>query len=291
MSDSTGMPRSPRPDDRSASRRVGAFRLGLLVLAAGALAAAWIAGRMRDHAMIESAAARYVCPMHPDVTASRPGLCPICGMEVELVSAGGGAAAAIGPSTFQTYDFVRHRGFGLEIRAPAWIEADGVVSALVYKDLLPTLTSDERAVFSPSTGAPGGGGNVEVHRTLDATDAPVSWDRATSRVHFQVSVRVRGGAWPRPGEVGWVRLAGKRREVQVIPYRAVLEGAEGPYVLVGSGDGRTLEKRPIELGRVIGGIATVLSGLRLQERVLVRGAFFVDAERRLRRTSSVEMGP
>jgi Heavy metal binding domain len=278
-----------RRDTRPASGRVAAFRVVLLVLAAGALAAATVVGRVRDRAMSESAA-RYVCPMHPDVTASRPGPCPICGMELELVGVAG--APVIGPSTFQTYDFVRHRGLGLEIRAPAWIEADGAIAAIVYNDALATLTADEQAVFSPSTGAPGEGEAVEVRATLDASDAPLSWDRATSRVHFQVApVAATAAPTLRPGEVGWVRMAGKRRDVEVIPFRAVLQGAEGPYVLVGAGDGRTLTKRPIEIGRVVGGVATVLSGLRLQERVLVRGAFFVDAERRLRRQSSVEVGP
>jgi Heavy metal binding domain len=268
--------------------RVAAFRIVLLLLAAVALAAAMVAGRVRDRASSESAA-RYVCPMHPDVTADRPGPCPICGMELELVGVAG--APVIGPSTFQTYDFVRHRGLGLEIQAPAWIEADGVVSAIVYKDVLPTLTADEHAVFSPSTASPGRGGAVEVRATLDASDVPLSWDRATSRVHFHLVPTAAGATALRPGDVGWVRVAGKRRDVEVVPSRAVLQGADGPYVLVGAGDGRTLTKRSIEIGRVVGGVATVLSGLRLQERVLVRGAFFVDAERRLRRQSSVEMGP
>lgn len=30
----------------------------------------------------ETVAATYVCPMHPDVTASAPGLCPKCNMKL-----------------------------------------------------------------------------------------------------------------------------------------------------------------------------------------------------------------
>jgi multidrug efflux pump subunit AcrA (membrane-fusion protein) len=88
-----------------------------------------------------------------------------------------------------------------------------------------------------------------------------------------------------------VRLAARRLEVLVIPSSAILEAAEGPYVLVAATNGRTLTKRPIEIGRVLGGSAVVLSGLRLQERILVRSAFFVDAERRLRREAFVELNP
>lgn len=280
MGESNGVPRTPRPGAPAGSARIAVFRVLLLALAAGGLAAAAIVGRIHDQAMDQSAA-RYVCPMHPDVTATRPGSCPICGMELELVGSAAGSSA-IGTSTFQTYDFVRHRGFGLDMRAPAWAEDDGLVYAIVYNDVLPTLSADERAVFSASS-APGT--SVDVRPTLDP---PAPWDRSTSRVPFRVA---SAAVPPRRGEIGWVRLPGKRREVEVIPYHAVLEDRDGPYVLVGLGDGRTLTKRPIEFGRVIGGAALVLSGLRVQERVLVRGTFFVDAERRLRRQSTVEVSP
>jgi multidrug efflux pump subunit AcrA (membrane-fusion protein) len=79
--------------------------------------------------------------------------------------------------------------------------------------------------------------------------------------------------------------------VLVVPYAAVLESSEGPYVLVASTDGRTLTQRRVEIGRVLGGLAVVLSGLHVQERVLVRSAFFVDAERRLYRQAAVELTP
>jgi hypothetical protein len=41
----------------------------------------------------------------------------------------------------------------------------------------------------------------------------------------------------------------------------------------------------------LGGLAVVLSGLRYQERVLVRSAFFLDAERRLHREAAIELIP
>jgi hypothetical protein len=61
-------------------------------------------------------------------------------------------------------------------------------------------------------------------------------------------------------------------------------------VLVSSPEGR-LTVRPVEIGRVLGDYAIVLSGVRLQERVSVRGAFLLDAERRLRRELTLEMIP
>ncbi len=36
-----------------------------------------------QHAVTDSQAVVYVCPMHPDVTSNKPGKCPKCGMELE----------------------------------------------------------------------------------------------------------------------------------------------------------------------------------------------------------------
>jgi hypothetical protein len=219
--------------------------------------------------------------MHPDVTSATPGICPICRMDLEPVASGGDAPPAISRSTFQTYDFVRRRGFAPDVRAPAWVDRDGAVMAILYRDELAAMTHSTRAIFS-SVAAPSA--SVEVRIALESAEP---WDAATSRVRFEPVAADRA---PAPDGIGWVRLA-DRREVHVVPSSAVLEGAEGPYVLVASPSGRTLAKRPIEVGRVFGGMAVVLSGLRLQERVLVRGAFFLDAERRLHRETAVELSP
>jgi Heavy metal binding domain len=269
---------------RARSLVVG-IRVFFLVVAAGAVAAAWLIARAHDRAT-EQAAAQYVCPMHPDVTATGPGVCPICRMDLEPMRLGAagaeGPSPAVGPSTYQTYDVVRRHGFGQDVRAPAWVDVDGTVAAILYKDVFATLTPGERCVFFPSA-TPGAG--LAVH---PAADPPESWDRATWRVRFRVDESEQA---PPLGEIGWVRVAAKRREVPVIPFAAVLKGAEGQYVLVASQDNRTLSKRPVEIGRVLGGLAVIVSGLRFQERILVRSAFFVDAERRLRRQAAIEVTP
>jgi multidrug efflux pump subunit AcrA (membrane-fusion protein) len=48
-----------------------------------------------------------------------------------------------------------------------------------------------------------------------------------------------------------------------------------------------VERRPVRLGQAPDGLAVVLSGLEENERVVVRGAFFLDAERRLHSSSPV----
>jgi Heavy metal binding domain len=256
------------------------FRLLLLVLAAGALATAGLLGAVMDRSA--GSRAQYVCPMHPEVTSAEGGVCPVCRMELERISTGDTTSATIRGSTYQAYDTVRSRGYGPDVRAPAWVEEDGVVTAILYTDELAPRGLEQWGAFFPSS-APAAG--IEVRSTADA---PESWDGSTSRVHFRVGPSARP---VQPGEVGWLKLAVRQREAPVIPYSALLEDSKGPYVLVASADGHMLTKRSVEIGRVFGGMAAVLSGLKSSERVLFRSAFFLDAERRLRRESSLEVAP
>ncbi len=257
------------------------LRILLLALAATAVAVGVTLGRIRDRSS-EASGIRYVCPMHPEVRASAPGECPICRMQLEAVSPKGavGPASAIIASPYQTYDYVRQRAFGQPVRAAAWVEDDGLVAAVLYKDELVGLLPAEPGTFSSSTTP-----NTNVVVRL-APEPPRPWDRSTSLVRF----RADSGALT-PGDVGWLKMPAKRRELQVVPYASVLEDQDGAYVLVASPDGQTLRKRAIELGRVIGGQAIVLSGLRLLERISVRSAFLLDAERRLHGETSIELAP
>jgi hypothetical protein len=85
-----------------------AFRVLLLLLAASAVAGALV--MTRDGTGSDGGdEVRFVCPMHPEVRAIAPGSCPICGMDLEPL--GAAAPAAVRPSAFQTYEYVRRRGF------------------------------------------------------------------------------------------------------------------------------------------------------------------------------------
>ena len=61
-----------------------------------------------------------------------------------------------------------------------------------------------------------------------------------------------------------------------VPDRAVVhEGAEA-HVWIANDDDRTLAIRPIRVGRVTGGVAQVLEGLKPGEKVVTSGAVFID---------------
>jgi multidrug efflux pump subunit AcrA (membrane-fusion protein) len=70
---------------------------GLLALAGVTIGSYVMTFRSSSSATKEQQRARYYCPMHPSYTSDRPGECPICGMSLEPIPAGGaGAGRATG---------------------------------------------------------------------------------------------------------------------------------------------------------------------------------------------------
>lgn len=231
--------------------------------------------------------------MHPEVKSAERGRCPVCGMALESIGAGSGADVAKMPDLqavenvrkHKILDFVRLRALPVDLRerhGMAWIDDDHVVQAIFYRDQTEGIPTGERGSFTPSRTptAP-----CLVHRTADA---PVPRDGATSRVAF--SVDADAGAAPlAPGRVGWVDLEPKPRNVLAVPASAVVQSAEGPYVLKLVG-GFRFEKQRIEIGETFlkQGFSVVLSGLRAEDRVVARATFFLDANRRYGRTEAEE---
>jgi hypothetical protein len=263
----------------------------LLALAAAALAAAVAIG-VRGH---ETAAAVYACPMHPEVRGKSPGECPICRMALERIGrpaipAGRAGAAEVADLAatenvrrHNIIDFVRHKSLlvpSRELRGPASVGADGLVTALFYDDAIAAPAADEIGTFTP-TDAP-----AQSFAVVHVAGAAARWDRSTSRIQFRVTSTGPKGATaaagPRAGQVGWVELQPRPRQVLGVPASAILQSPEGPYVLAWTGTGFNFEKRPIEIGETFlkEGFAVVLSGLRVNERVVGRATFFLEADRR-----------
>jgi hypothetical protein len=171
------------------------------------------------------------------------------------------------------------RTFVLSVRAAAWLETKGRVTAVLRNDELRGLSPGEHAFFFRAT-APTEG--IDVRLTAEP---PAPWDGSTSRVRFRFDASASGirpdASGLGPGGVGWVELAARPRKLLVIPSSAVLYSAEGPYVLAAGADGRTFSTRRVEIGRVSRGLAVVLAGLREGEPIVLGSAFSWDAERRL----------
>src|SRR4051794_4466425 len=145
-------------------------------MAAGAVTVSFVFGS-QHRAGLATSRRQYVCPMHPEVTSSGSGECPICRMALELAD-GVESTPNLGaaPSRF---DIARLRTFNQEIRAPAWVEARGLVLAVFYKDEVEPLGRAESISFCP---AKNGSAKVQLHL---ARDPIVPWDGSTSLVSFR----------------------------------------------------------------------------------------------------------
>jgi len=282
--ESSDAPKMPR---LGARHLVLAIRVLLLIAAVGAVALAFAIGPQPKQA----SAARYICPMHPDVIAAAPGECPVCRMALEPVRSD---APAMDPARRElgndpswravenvrrhdVVDLVRTRSLLFDLRellGPASMENDGRISAIFYNDQIAALDADETGTFSPTA-------DPKAMIAVRRVPGPASkWDASTSRIRLEVRPEDAGKA-PLAGTVGWVELARKPRQVLTVPASAVLQSKEGPYVLM-MADGFHIEKRRIEIGETFSGlgVSVVLSGLRPADRVIARATFFLDAERR-----------
>ena len=169
-------------------------------------------------------------------------------------------------------DVAKQRVFTKSARAPGWVAPDRVVEAVFEKADLVGLEPDDWGLFfraaAPTTG-------IDVRLVADP---PVAWDASTSKARFVVGASARA---LEPGDTGWVTLAPRSRGLLVVPSSAVLQSPRGPYVLAAATERGPFASRPVEIGKVLYGVAVVLSGLREGERVVAGDAFFWDAQQRL----------
>ena len=257
-------------------RIVATSRILLLLLAVGAVVAAYVIAAPHDRGATDGA---YACPMHPQAVGTGPGTCPICGMPLVAVGAEG-PTEETGDRVVPTAGEItvaQRRLFDDAIQGPAWIDAEGHVAALLYNEDVAVLAQDERASFVTATTRPGA---ISVVRRGMVPPSP--WDSSLSRVSFRA---VGAAGAPAPGTVGHVVFSSRAREALVVPAAAILKGTEGTFVLAAISDSPAFAKRPVVVGKVVRGFAVIASGLSDQERVVVRDAFFLDAEQRLHSTA------
>lgn len=295
--DSVGQ--SPTPSTRfSSSTAVLIGRLVLVGLAAAASVVGFVVWHRDAGSPVgQTAPARYVCPMHPEVVSSSPGDCPICRMALVAprakAGAGGVEAAAEqtatargdGPATFTLPPGVALSGWdtrsrtkqfesALEMRVPASADSSRTGVALFHLDESELIRAGEDGLFSPSSGPRAGAPQGLKVRVLAGPRE--RWDDATVWVHFEVEP---GGELV-ANETGLLKLATRVRRGLVVRESAIIDSPRGPYVLVAEADRRRLTKRPVEIGTRLYDYAAVVSGLREDEYVAAQHTFVLDAARR-----------
>jgi hypothetical protein len=272
---------------------IAAARLGVLLLVAAAAVWALVPGQ-RPWGRAAGAKGAHACPMHPEVTAAAAGQCPICGMA--LVKVEPPAAVELpgtqGRSGAQAERFlsfgatpVHRRTLPATAESPAWLDAQGGVTAVLFEDELRALAPQEPGSFFAAR-APGRA--LPVERT-EAAPAPGRGSKWLVRFRFR-----SGGPPPglREGATGWVERPTGDRESLVVVSSAVLQAGAGPYLLAISPDRRSYHRRPIAAGRQASGYTVVLSGAAERELVFGVNAFSLDAAARLqaqRETAAQEL--
>ncbi len=276
-----GESRSTAATDTRVATRVLATRILLVALAAGGLVVAVVARRVSTTPAAAAASAQpsFVCPMHPEVTSSSAGDCPICRMALEpIANTATTEPAALQLATvskelraFDAVSRVKRFDLAQEMRFHAWAARGDAAMALMHTDQAKLLVPGEEGQFWPLT-EPNAGRTVRVGK-----EPPEPWDGSTVRVWLHAAPGVTLPA----NSTGSVKFATRMRHDLVVREGAVLRSPEGPYVLVATNDRHTLTKRRVEIGSIMYGYASVISGLKEDEWVIALHAFPLDTARRL----------
>lgn len=224
-------------------------------------------------------AAFYTCSMDPSVEADRPGICPLCGMALTPVSREDRASGIVrvAPSVRQQIGLAVGKPQTRQLRMR--ISAVGEVIAIAgdRASVLARVYRGDADALSPGTPLAAAVADRPLVELGGALEPPLAGDppgalRAAIdnpdqvlRPHARVELRVEIERPPR----------------LTVPAEAVLYAGPQRIALVDLGHGR-YEPRAIKLGAQAGGFVEVTDGLTEDNRVVVRGAFLLAADSRIR---------
>jgi hypothetical protein len=274
-----------RPQIRRLPRSIGVLLLGglaVLVAVYRTELGEWIAGDRGATASGDEPAAFYTCSMDPSVESDHPGSCPICGMALTPVTkedrssgtvqitANTRARIGLAVAPVENKVLVRRVVASGEVIAQSPAGADQAaatasIAARVYRGDAREVRRGQAVTVSvpdlPLTPLPG----------TVASDAPDG---------LRLVVEDPGRAL-HPGMHAEVQIDLPLPPRLVVPAQAVLYAGAHRIVFVEQGSGRFKPRTP-KLGAQSAGFVEVIDGLIAGESVVVRGAFLLAAESRLR---------
>jgi hypothetical protein len=282
------------------------IKILLLMAAIGIAGATWFYVRhhpMQISAANERKALYYSCAMHPWVRESKPGPCPVCGMNLTPVYASGSETTetnsnsgmvtleseSISTINVQT-DLVARRPLRRTVhlageivgnsRSAAWFEF------IVYeRDLAWFKVGQTFQIIVPS--APGKiySATIEAHGTKPFADENLDMMTGSTTIRAEIS-----NPPVEAGDLGAHKLfnnlhaeahvVAETEEVLTVPRSAVISRGIGPMVCVDKGDGH-YEPRAVLIGRIGDEFAEVLAGLKEGEKVVTTGNVLIDSEAQL----------
>ncbi|MBX3465478.1 MAG: efflux RND transporter periplasmic adaptor subunit [Planctomycetes bacterium] len=238
----------------------------------------------------------YECPGHPDMTLDHPGICTKCGT-MELIPRDApaaearkilaDAAAARGeaipapsadPATITLYECPGHPDMTLD--------QPGICTKCGTMELIPrAVPADEaRKILADAAAARGVAPTAQAPNTSGpSADGPKTRTIYECPMHPEVTQDEPGTCAP----CGGMKLIPREVPVDddpnnplVVPTDAVIDTGIRQVVYREAEEG-VYDAVQVELGPRSGDFYPVISGLRLGDRVVTRGAFLVDAEARL----------
>lgn len=147
-----------------------------------------------------------------------------------------------------------------------------VIANVFQRDLASVKLGGEGAFSAPGLEKP-------VVAKVDLVYPKVDADARTTRVRFSVK---NPDLTLRPGQFGWVEIAGSARTVVAVPRDALIDTGLERYVFVETGPGKFSPRR-VEVGSELGSDRIELrAGVHPGERVVSGATFLIDSESRLK---------
>ena len=279
----------------------------MVVVLAISAGIAWIA---THHSLAPNAAASggrkalyYTCAMHPWVRESKPGPCPVCGMELTAVYGNENGVAetnwasgrvTLEPDSISTInvqtDLVERRPVRRTLHLSGEIVGNTATAAwfqfTAYERDLQWFKIGQTFDVSVSS-AP----DEVYHAQIKAHGSKPFADANFDMMSGSTTVRAEILNPPvEPGDFGKYKLfnglhaeahvVAETEEVLTVPRSAVISRGIGPMVYVDTGNGH-YAPRAILLGRVGNDFVEVLGGLKEGEKVVTTGNVLIDSEAQL----------